>query len=237
MRTTILVLVALAAVSFTVRIGTHVRHRAAVRAAQGKAPAVKVGRDKAAPVKDEKAKPPAPPKVEPDNGVNWRQDVEGYGRSRNEAVEDALEKAAGKVKAFLREQKPAVAWSPSAAWVREHLADVEQAKRLDDVDLGGAVGKVQCWSVRVSITPSRYREIVREDREYRAQQEKANREVRSGERMLLLGKVLAGLLVLLLGVVGYIRLDDVTKGAYTRWLRVGLGGVFAVACAVLLLFG
>jgi len=48
--------------------------------------------------------------------------------------------------------------------------------------------------------------------------------------MLLLGKILASLLVLLSAVVGYVRLDEWTKGFYTGWLRLA-AGVFAVVAA------
>ena len=44
------------------------------------------------------------------------------------------------------------------------------------------------------------------------------------QRMTLLAKVLAGILALLVTVAGYIRLEELTKGYYTRWLRLAVVG-------------
>ncbi len=206
MRTTIFVLVTLTAISLTVRTG-------ATQWCQAGKPRPR----------------PAPVQVEEGKSASW--DVKGYGRSREEAEQDALEKARSKVTAYLRRQEPPLFWSPTAAYVRDHLADTARMEKLDDVDIGeppAPVVKVQCWRLPVIVTPARYLQMVRENRDDLARQQKVERDARAVERMLLLGKVMGGILALLVGVGGYIRLDDWTKGVYTSCLGVGLGGVVGV---------
>ena len=50
--------------------------------------------------------------------------------------------------------------------------------------------------------------------------QKEARHQRAGSRMLGLGKGLGMLLALLIGVGGYFRLEEATKGYYTTWLRL-----------------
>jgi hypothetical protein len=55
-----------------------------------------------------------------------------------------------------------------------------------------------------------------------------DRQVRSKERMSLLVRVLIGLVAALAALAGYMRLDEATKGYYTRWLRLAALGFVAV---------
>jgi hypothetical protein len=62
-----------------------------------------------------------------------------------------------------------------------------------------------------------------------------DREQRVKERMIWLGKILAGLVVLFAAGAVYFRLDEWTKGYYTTWLRVAAVGLVLATAVVLLL--
>ncbi len=62
------------------------------------------------------------------------------------------------------------------------------------------------------------------------------REARMQERMLWVGRVLAGVVVLLVAVAGYFRLEEWTKGYYTTWLRLATVGFIGTCVVALLLF-
>jgi len=53
------------------------------------------------------------------------------------------------------------------------------------------------------------------------------------KRMVFLVKFLAGIVALLLTVCGYIRLDEWSKGYYTKWLRLVAIGCIATVTVLL----
>ncbi len=159
--------------------------------------------------------------------ASW--EVKGWGRNQEEAEQDALARARLRLAAHLRKQERPLAWTPTTNYIRTHLV-TGPAQRLTDDDQVVIEGiKAECWALPVALTPMQYTELVKQDRIYRAQQRERQRLDRSEERILLAGKVMAGLLVVLVGLIGYLRLDEWTGGAYTRWLRFGLGGVLTAA--------
>src|SRR5262249_47766799 len=117
-----------------------------------------------------------------------------------------------------RKQEPPLAWTPSTAYIRKRLV-VGSPTRHQEQDQVVAGIPTQCWSVSVQLTASRLREMVALDRADRDRQRQAEREWRAEHRLRLAGMVTAGLLVLLLAVMGFRRLDDWARGAYTRGLR------------------
>ena len=60
-----------------------------------------------------------------------------------------------------------------------------------------------------------------------------DRQMRSESRMLVLAKMLAGFVAFLGAVAGYLRLEEMTKGYYTAWLRLAaIGFVTAVGVGI-----
>src|SRR5262249_24835901 len=57
------------------------------------------------------------------------------------------------------------------------------------------------------------------DKEAAQRIERHEREIRRAERTLLAAKMLVGILLLLAVTLIYIRIDDWTRRAYTRWLQ------------------
>jgi hypothetical protein len=227
MRITRLLLPGLAALALTVPTGCHrVSHRAQVKARAGAARAavkvqvpvaVVVARFAAVPARPEPVPANPPPPADDKVLTSWEK-VEGWGPGQEAAVQDALKNARKLLVAELRKQEPPLAWAPSTAYIRKHLM-VGSATRHEDLDQVVAGIPTQCWSVSVQLTASQLRELVRLDRADRARQRQADREWRTEHRMRLAGMVTAGLLVLLLAVLAFLRLDDWARGAYTRGLR------------------
>ena len=76
--------------------------------------------------------------------------------------------------------------------------------------------------MRIELTPDQWRFMLREDR-----------RLRSVSRMALSGKVLVGFVAFFGAVAGYLRLEELTKGYYTAWLRLAaISFVSAVAAGV-----
>jgi hypothetical protein len=178
------------------------------------------------PVMDEKAVPPVVDEIVPDKvkpadpkGPPWT--VVGRGADQQSADETALEKAREKVLAYLRTQDPPLQCQPSVDYVDKNLVkEREQPKELDDAILG----KVHERTLKVDVDPKHLRDMVEMDRQDRMQ-----------DRQLLLAKILGGILALLTAVFGYYKLDEVTKGYYTGWLRVAAIILIAAVGATLFL--
>jgi hypothetical protein len=149
--------------------------------------------------------------------------ITAWGKTVDDGTEVALDTAREEVESYLARQDPPVRWKPSPGWVDKNLVKTRhpEPKNLDDPLLGEGYDV----TLKVEVGPKQYREILEKDREGRAR-----------ERSLLLARVLAGVVALLVAVVGYLRLDEATKGYYTLWLRLGaLGLVGAVAAALVVL--
>lgn len=165
-----------------------------------------------------------------DNGAVLNLQVTEWGQSRKDAEEKAARDVAAKTGEFLRERNPRAVWSPSADYVREHLTWSEPERKQDQdqlVPVGEEKVKAECWSWKVAVTEAGYEEMLREDAQVHSRLARQEREVRAEERMLLLVKVLAVIVAGLLAVIGYIRLDEWTKGYYSRWLALAGAGLLA----------
>jgi hypothetical protein len=164
--------------------------------------------------------PPGPVETKrPDpKGPPWT--VVGRGADPQSADETALEKARDKVIVHLRSQDPPIEWQPSLGYVRQNLVpkDRPQPTKVEDVILG----TVYEQTLKVEVDDKHLRDMVDMDRQERMQ-----------ERQLLLAKILGGILAVLTAVFGYYKLDEVTKGYYTGWLRVAAIVLIAAVGATL----
>jgi hypothetical protein len=148
--------------------------------------------------------------------------VHGYGVTREDADRDAAENARVELMTYLTHQGLDLVYKPSlefvqTAFIKEWVDDEQREVK--------GPGMVHDVSVRVELSPRDTREILRQDRQVRAQ-----------NRMLFLGKVLAGLVAFLAAVSGYFRLEEATKGYYTAWLRLAAIGFVAAVGTGLVLF-
>jgi hypothetical protein len=191
---------------------------------------VVVAQAEAVAVKDAAKPAPAPAKAAKaaDEDPSW--EVRGWGQSREEAEQDALRRAARRLKDYLRSQEPPVLWTPTPEYVRDHLQRGAAKRRKDldqDLEAPGAPIKVQCWTIPVAVTAEQRVAIAGLDAEYRAEQRRLERAAVSRDRMVLLGRVLVGLVAALLALLAYLRVDEWTKGYYSRWLAAGAAGFLA----------
>lgn len=166
-------------------------------------------------------RPPIPWKrAEAREVTNLKADIVGGAHpTKAEAERLALEEAQIKVVAYLRSLDPPVEWVPSTEYVRK-LAG-RTPIRYDTLH---AVGEdVVKAKLTVEVNAGDRAEIRRFDRDQRSQ-----------FRMTLLAKLLAGVLVMLGAVAGYVHLEDKTKGYFTAWLKLATALVIAAAVVVLL---
>src|SRR5262249_26018584 len=121
-------------------------------------------------------------------------------RARRIAAENAREK----IVQFLRGLKPAItAWEPSLEFIQATLLDgpTRQVSETYDADLKVTILKCNQAIARPDMETFR----------------RLDREACRGTRVILLGKILALILFVLIAVAGYIRVDEGTGRAYTRW--------------------
>jgi hypothetical protein len=142
--------------------------------------------------------------------------VQGWGKTKEQAKDYALEKVTERVEKYLRRHARSLEWLPSKEYISDHFLKEPAERRKDEDQQVNREIKGKCWEWKVEVSPQDWKDILRHDRDLRVH-----------ARMVLLGKILASLLVLLSAVVGYVRLDEWTKGFYTGWLRLA-AGLFAV---------
>jgi hypothetical protein len=155
----------------------------------------------------------------------------GWGRSEFEAKEDAVNRATEFLADFLRHVKPPLERTPPPGYVRDKLIRGPAERREDqdqDIEKGAETVHMQCWSVTLAVTPQAYADLVRFDRQVRFERERAG-------RMLVAVKVLAGVLALLAAIVVTIRVDEWTKGFYTRRVRLAVACILAAVVLGLLI--
>ncbi len=149
----------------------------------------------------------------------WK--IEGKWESTTEdARRSAYLQAREELVGYLRSQEPPIRWVPPLSFVsertsgRRHLI-VKSEEETRDFPVAGTMRR---YTLEVTLPTEARREIWRHECELTAH-----------HRMLLLAKVLAGLVSVLAATAGYLRLDDLTKGYSTGWLRLAVAGLLGAA--------
>jgi hypothetical protein len=142
----------------------------------------------------------------------WMKNVE-------DAEQDALQEAQAHVAGYLRNLRPRIDWVPPGDYIQKRLV---RKQSVETKDFGEDVGVMRRERLEIEVAPRAVREMVRLDRENR-----------SHERMVWLAKLLAGVVVALAAVAGYVHLDERTKGYYTTLLRVSAAGAVGAVAAAL----
>jgi len=161
-----------------------------------------------------RAAEPATPATPVTDGTTWTTVSKGYGETREDAEQSALEEARRKVAAYLRQREPSLRWLPSIADLRRWNM-IKSVRPLDEKAEWPRCGV----AVTVEVSDKDFQEILRRDRH------------------LLAAKLLAALVVLLAVAAGYFRLEEMTRGYYTGTLRLlALVGVALVGVGLWLIF-
>jgi hypothetical protein len=136
--------------------------------------------------------------------------VEGGPRtSYLDAAEDALLKAKRKIGIYLRSLNSSLEWEPDTAYIQKRLVKEPWEQEKKSIEILGQPTSTYIVRMKVEISPRDRAELLKQAHDHLVQQ-----------RMFWLGKILAGVVVLLTAVAGYLRLDEWSKGYYTGWLRV-----------------
>src|SRR5262245_47273097 len=133
---------------------------------------------------------------------DWK--VVGYGQKEEDAKRDALERASLELAALVHHQRPTVADHVALQrYVEEHLSGPGEAA---DADPGvGVRGK--SWTLTFTSDQASLGALARKLR---------------GDRRLIWGLWTLPMLVLVIAALaGYLRLQRLTAGRYTTWLRAG----------------
>ncbi len=159
------------------------------------------------------------------------EEVDGYGHDAEKARDRALDNARQRIVGLLQTEMGDSDWQPPSELLDLEklqnsppkgwgvITEVEKPKPTTEVDGDKALRA----RYKVQLTPS-YLQAV----QTHARQE------RVGERHLLLVRVLGGMLAVLLVTTGYLRLEEMTRGYYTRLLRLAAFAVLALAGLALL---
>jgi hypothetical protein len=152
--------------------------------------------------------------------------VDGYGPTAAIAKDWAMKHAQERVETLLRERFAADGWKPneeqlSADYLIRHEVVTPQGEPEPSPGINDNE-KAMVARYKVELTPSYLKEVQRLAREQRVQ-----------ERHLVLARLLGWMVVLLLVVAGYLRLEDMTRGYATTLLRLGAFTLVAVAGAAL----
>jgi hypothetical protein len=147
--------------------------------------------------------------------------VKGWANTREDAEQRALENARTELPVHLAERDLALDWRPSTNYIKDNLVK-EGPEYLQPEDFQEPVGRAQGVRLLIGITAKDWQQMLREDR-----------QMRSESRMLVLAKLLLGFVAFLGAVAGYLRLEEMTKGYYTAWLRLAtIGFVTAVGAGI-----
>ena len=167
----------------------------------------------------------------------WPEEVVAFGTSPDKARNNAGKQ----VQKMLRDYVPLKSWTPTEDYIRKNLvAGPGREKKSEEMnpeemsfkkDLEKLEQTVYAWILPLK-TPE-FDNLRRLDRRHQEQQDRA---ARSESRLILLGKIHLGLILLLALVPAYVRLDQWTKGNYSRWLRLaGLSLLAAVGAGLWML--
>jgi hypothetical protein len=156
--------------------------------------------------------------------VGWPHEVKGYGATVEKAKDSAMTHAVQRITACLESQDPPLqAWHPDELYVKKHLLK-GAGEQGDDFALADNGLKVKTWILHFQ-EPTKWHEMVQ------LNQAEVRRQS-SAERQSTAAIGLAGLTALLVVGWGYLRVDEWTKGRFSRWLAIGAVTVLGASGAV-----
>jgi hypothetical protein len=172
-----------------------------------------------------RAQPQPQPAGKPQGPVGWPREVKGYGTTVEQAEKSAMEHAVQRVAMCLQSQDPPLeAWHPDADYVKKHLLKPGPGEAGEDFAIVDNGPKVKTWVLTFKESPN-WADMVQLNQ---AEQ----RLVSAADRQSMAGFGLAALTALLATGWGYLRIDEWTKGRFTRWLAIGAATLLGASGAV-----
>lgn len=142
--------------------------------------------------------------------ARWRAEVVGDFQTTTDAARsDALAKAAVELTAYLLDQFPDLHFRPSADFLAAHQMVDNPPFEQASVEQFQDAPTMYRQKVTVELRDDHLRRIF-----------EADRRERSRERLQFAGRILGGILIGLTALLGYLRLDDWTKGYFSAILIV-----------------
>jgi hypothetical protein len=147
--------------------------------------------------------------------VAWPTKAQGYGKTVDDARKNSVTSAVEVITGCLKKQDPPLeTWQPDEEYVRKHLLDGPGYQGEDlKIGVGDNPEIAKVWVQPITPTPD-WGAMVQLDHA-------AQRRELSAGRQTIAGYGLAILTALLLVGWGYFRVDDWTKGRFTKWLCIG----------------
>ncbi len=169
-------------------------------------------KNKRGPEMQAKARPHTPELTQPAAPKEplWKAEAVGQGTSPKVARQEAIISAAEKLGAHLRARFPDFKYVPTLDFLVNHkMVDEGRDERLTIED-PAAPQDMTRHTLTVELRQDTLDDLLTADRHERGQ-----------ERLWEAGHILAGLVVMLIALVGYVRLDDWTKGYFSLPLKLG----------------
>jgi hypothetical protein len=146
------------------------------------------------------------------------------------AMEDALEQACSKMRHYLASQDPPISWTPGSPDIVKKQLFVDVPRRLPETEVDkqvGQLGKAKWlrWEWTLNVSREQLDALRQEGNRYQAALVCGERHTRAVARMEGLAKLTAWSVLAILGVFGYLRVDQWTAGTKRGWLRVGLASL------------
>jgi hypothetical protein len=156
-------------------------------------------------------------RVVKDNTPTQTWQADGYGETDTDAHDVAVETLTNNIASYLF-QHGLTDWRPSVEDIEELLKKNSKQHVESTAFKEEGADELRHVTLEVEVNDRVIQKFQREARHQRA-----------GSRMIGLGKGLGMLLALLIGVGGYFRIEEATKGYYTTWLRLTTVSFIAAA--------
>lgn len=139
--------------------------------------------------------------------------------TREEALKDAVARAVPVAQEFAAEANPRItpSWQVPPRVIYDRLVRDEHVETVD-----WTYGSMYRAHLLLELSPERRDNLISEWRQWVLER-----------RLTQLGAGLGFVLICLSSVLGYLRLDEATRGYYSGWLRAGLVATVAGSAAVL----
>jgi hypothetical protein len=161
--------------------------------------------------------PPAPAGKVAGRQVSFKEEVQGKWTTPDEARTSAVERARYVIAAYLESEYGEANYTPTANYITDaQILPLPQDIKPEQVP-ADEFGRTYKAVVKVEVTKEQVKEMRGQARQQRVVQR---------QHWLALG--LAGFVSLLLVAVGYLRLEEATKGYYTGLLRLSALAVLAL---------
>jgi hypothetical protein len=152
----------------------------------------------------------------------WRAEVPGDFQTSTEAARaDALSKAAAELSRYLKDQYPGLRYQPTPQFLATHQMVDNPPFEEGAVEQFQDAPTLYRQKVTVELRPENLRPIFEEDR-----------LLRSRERLEWAARIFGGVLIGLAALVGYLRLDDWTKGYFSAVLFIVIVAVTLIGIAL-----